>query len=163
MLISGVACVGEGETTTAPSDGTSAPAPDNTTEAAPDNTTEATPDSTTAEPPKDETTSAPESGVLDKDKTYHFLFIGNSYTHYNDMPEQIFAKILKAAGYDATVTRITKGGWYLIDSAKSTDEVGAKVDSALKLRDYDYIVLQEQSTCPALSLHHPRHRLRRIW
>ncbi len=139
MLFAGVACTGEGEVTTAPEETTKAPEIEVTT-AAPE--TEAT-------EPAPETTAEPESTVLDKSKKYNFLFIGNSYTHYNDMPEQIFAKILKAAGYDATVTRITKGGWYLIDSAKSTDEVGAKVDSALKLRDYDYIVLQEQSTCPA--------------
>lgn len=140
MLLTAVACTGTGDEITAANDGTSAPAPDNTTEAVPHETTvEAT----------EEITEAPAPDVLDKNEKYNFLFIGNSYTHYNDMPEQIFAKILKAAGYKATVTRITKGGWYLIDSAKSTDEVGSKVESALKLRDYDYIVLQEQSTCPA--------------
>ncbi|MBR4062794.1 MAG: hypothetical protein IKK01_06985 [Clostridia bacterium] len=140
MLFAGVACTGEGEVTTAPEETTKAPEIE-VTAAAPE--TEAT-------EPAPETTAEPETTVLDKSKKYNFLFIGNSYTHYNDMPEQIFAKILKAAGYDATVTRITKGGWYLIDSAKSTDEVGAKVESALQLRDYDYIVLQEQSTCPAV-------------
>ncbi len=140
MLFAGVACAGEGEVTTVPEETTEAPAPDNTTEQVTDETTaEATED----------VTEAPAPEVLDKSKQYNFLFIGNSYTHYNDMPEQIFAKILKAAGYTASVTRITKGGWYLIDSAKSTDEVGEKVESALKLRNYDYIVLQEQSTCPA--------------
>ena len=145
MLISGVACTGNGETTTAPDDGTSAPAPDNTTAEAPEATTE---EATTAAP--ETTEPAPESTILDKNGKYNFLFIGNSYTHYNDMPEQIFAKILKAAGYTATVTRITKGGWYLIDSAKADDEVGRQVEGALKARNYDYIVLQEQSTCPAL-------------
>ncbi len=141
MLFAAVACTGNGETTTEPGDGTSAPAPDNKTEAAPDATTAQTPEDT--DPP------APEVQILDKSKSYNFLFIGNSYTHYNDMPEQIFAKILKAAGYDAKVQRVTKGGWYLIDSAKSTDEVGKQVDSALKARNYDYVILQEQSTCPA--------------
>lgn len=137
MLFAGVACAGEGEVTTTAEETEKAPEAEVTTAAA------------ETEEPAPETTAEPEITVLDKSRKYNFLFIGNSYTHYNDMPEQIFAKILKAAGYDATVTRITKGGWYLIDSAKSTDEVGAKVDSALKLRDYDYIVLQEQSTCPA--------------
>ena len=127
---------------------------DDTTE--PENTepaTEAvdTADATTAEETTlaDETTTAPSDGILDKSKSYSFLFIGNSYTHYNDMPELIFAKILKAAGYDAKVQRITKGGWYLIDSANSQDEVGKQVDVALKAKDYDYVILQEQSTCPA--------------
>ncbi len=141
MLFSAAACAGNGETTTDPGDGTSAPAPDNTTEAAPD--------ATTAETPEDTDPPVPEVQILDKSKAYNFLFIGNSYTHYNDMPEQIFAKILTAAGYTAKVTRITKGGWYLIDSAKSTDEVGKQVDAAFKTRNYDYVILQEQSTCPA--------------
>lgn len=134
MLLAGVSCVGDGESTTASVDTTNAPETD-VTEAT---ETEQTP----------ETTAEPVSTELDKSKKYNFLFIGNSYTHYNDMPEAIFSKILAAAGYDATVTRITKGGWYLIDSADSADEVGAKVDAALKARKYDYVVLQEQSTCP---------------
>ena len=102
------------------------------------------------EPENTEAQTEAEPVILDKSKHYDFLFIGNSYTQYNTMPEQIFAKIIKAAGYDVTVTRITKGGWYLINSAKSTDEVGAKVDAAFAKTKFEYVVLQEQSTCPAL-------------
>ena len=146
MLFSAVACTGTGETTTEPeSSDNITPAPETTN--APDETTAG------AETmPNEETTAeAPAPEVLDKSKSYSFLFIGNSYTHYNDMPEQIFSKILKAAGYNAKVQRITKGGWYLIDSAKSSDEVGKQVDAALKAKNYDYVILQEQSTCPAAS------------
>lgn len=131
MLISIVACTGEGNTTIATGDGTSAS------------------ENTTVRNPEDETPPAPKPTVLDKNGNYSFLFIGNSYTYSNNMPEQIFANILKEAGYTATVTSITKGGWYLIDSAKSTDEVGKQVDSAFNLNSYDFVVLQEQSTCPA--------------
>ena len=144
MLFAGIAC----DNATEPEGSSEAPAID-VTEA------EAT-DPVEATEPAEETTAAPEtteaaveSNVLDKSKTYNFLFIGNSYTHYNDMPEQIFAKILTAAGYTAKVQRITKGGWYLIVSAKSTDEVGKQVDAALKAKNFDYVILQEQSTCPA--------------
>lgn len=144
MLFASVACVGEGEVTTLVDETTKTPAVDTTT----------APEATETDAPETEapetTASAPADEVLDKEKTYNILFIGNSYTHYNDMPEQIFAKIIRAAGYKANVSRVTKGGWYLIDSAKSTDEVGAKVDSAFKLRDYDFVILQEQSTCPAI-------------
>ncbi len=87
----------------------------------------------------------------DKSKTYKILFVGNSYTYYNDMPESIFLKILRAAGFNARITAITKGGWYLIDSADPADEVGAQVESILETRDFDFVILQEQSTCPALS------------
>ena len=105
------------------------------------------------EPTQEEPTTAPEEPdpiptLLDKSKHYNILFIGNSYTSYNDMPEEIFAKIIKDAGYDATVTRLTKGSQYLYNSAKATDTLGKKVDSALKSNKYDFVVLQEQSTCP---------------
>ena len=143
MLFASVACGGGGETTTEPE--TTPGAPESSSPAEETTGTEETTDA-------DETTAeSPEPEILDKSKSYSFLFIGNSYTHYNDMPEMIFSKILEAAGYDAKVQRITKGGWYLIDSAKSTDEVGRQVDAALKAKNYDYVVLQEQSTCPALS------------
>ncbi|MGM9643289.1 MAG: DUF4886 domain-containing protein, partial [Eubacteriales bacterium] len=126
-----IACTGEGEVTTAPKE--------ETTEN-PD-----TNDQTTDE----QTEDTPDTGVLDKSKKYSFLFIGNSYTHYNNMPESIFAEILRSAGYNASVTMITKGGWFLMDSAKSTDEVGAKVDAAFKARNFDFVIMQEQSTRPA--------------
>jgi hypothetical protein len=34
----------------------------------------------------------------------NILFIGNSYTYFNDMPEKIFAPRAEAAGYPANVT-----------------------------------------------------------
>ena len=143
MLLAGVACTGESETTTLADESTKAPEVEATT--APE--TEPAEATTAVE----DTTAAPaEEKVLDKSKTYNILFIGNSYTHYNDMPEQIFAKIMKAAGYKANVVRATKGSHYLIDAAKSDDEVGAKVESYFAARNYDFVILQEQSTCPAL-------------
>lgn len=100
-------------------------------------------------------TTAPEikpvqSNALDPEKSYNILFIGNSYTYYNSMPESLFAPIAKAAGYqNVKVTSITKGGWYLDRHANEKDEVGAQVDKALKENKYDYVVIQEQSACPA--------------
>lgn len=86
-----------------------------------------------------------------ENKTFNILFIGNSYTYYSDMPEKIFEPMAKSAGFDFKVDSLTKGGWYLIDSASSTDELGRLIDGALKKTKYDYVVLQEQSTCPALN------------
>ncbi len=103
------------------------------------------------EAPTDASGNEPDPSVPGTSKTFHILFIGNSYTYYNDMPESIFLKILRAAGFNARITAITKGGWYLIDSADPADEVGAQVESILETRDFDFVILQEQSTCPALS------------
>ena len=141
-LFSCVAC-NEGDAGSTSDDGTSAEI--TTTESAENETT--TPEETTTKAPDEPAKPV----VLDKDKTYNILFVGNSYTHYNTMPESIFKPISAAAGYKFNVTRITKGGWYLIDSANPTDEVGSKVEAALEANKYDFVVLQEQSTCPALS------------
>ena len=76
------------------------------------------------------------------------LFIGNSYTYYNDMPTAIFREFAVAAGHDVTVTAITKGAWTLEKFADPADEYGAKVHRALANEQYDYVILQEQSGRP---------------
>lgn len=100
---------------------------------------------TTAQP--DVPPSSPEP--LDKNKEYSVLFIGNSYTYYNSI-NVVFERIAKAAGYTVDATAITKGGWYLAAHADASDEMGKQVDAALKNNKYDFVILQEQSTCPIL-------------
>ena len=83
-------------------------------------------------------------------KTYSVLFIGNSYTYYNDMPTSIFKRIAESAGYEVDVTAITKGSHKLSQFADPTDEYGAKVEKALTgTEKYDFVILQEQSILPA--------------
>lgn len=91
-----------------------------------------------------------EGEILDKTKEYSILFVGNSYTYYYEMPEEIFAGIAESAGYNFTVKSLTKGGWDLIRDSSAEDDLGALVDAELKETKYDYVVLQEQSTNPAL-------------
>ncbi len=94
-------------------------------------------------------TSEEESMPAPEKKTYNILFIGNSYTYYSDMPEKLFDPIARSADVKFKVSSLTRGGWYLIDTANPEDELGKLVDAALKNNKYDYVVLQEQSTCPA--------------
>ena len=95
-------------------------------------------------------TEPPAVQALDPEKTYNILFIGNSYTYYNSMPESLFASIVKAAGYkNVKISSITKGAWYRERHDNEKDERGAQVDRALKENKYDYVVIQEQSVCPA--------------
>ena len=80
------------------------------------------------------------------------LFIGNSYTYYNDMPNAIFEKIAAAAGYEPYIISITGAGHSLFQHAKPTDVCGARVMKELLPKNiyiYDYVVLQEQSMRPA--------------
>lgn len=82
--------------------------------------------------------------------TYSVLFIGNSYTFYNDMPTAIFEKLAAGAGFEIKTTAITKGGYQLYRYADPTDEYGAKVAAALtEAGKYDFVILQEQSVRPA--------------
>lgn len=40
----------------------------------------------------------------------NILFIGNSYTYYNDMPKML-ESLARAAGFYAEVASVTKGGY----------------------------------------------------
>jgi len=92
----------------------------------------------------------PEKEKLDMNRTYSILFIGNSYTYYNDMPTAIFEKLAESAGYEVEVTAITKGAYKLYQFADPADEYGAKVEKELTgTKKYDFVILQEQSVRPA--------------
>lgn len=81
-------------------------------------------------------------------KTLNVLFIGNSYTYYNDMPEAYFKRLLSDAGYDASVTAITKGGAYLSQYADPEHEQGIRLRDTVDGQHYDVCVIQEQSINP---------------
>ena len=98
-----------------------------------------------------ETEPSPGSVELDKSKPYKILFIGNSYTYYNNMPVRYFGEIMQAAGYKVKIMSLTKGGWTLSGSANSQDELGKQVDMALTNQDFDFVILQEQSMTPAVN------------
>ena len=76
------------------------------------------------------------------------LFIGNSFTYFNDMPN-LFSLIANDAGFDVSVTSVTKGGWYLSRYADPEDEMGKALRAAYPRQKWDYIVLQDQSFNPA--------------
>lgn len=83
-------------------------------------------------------------------KDASLLFIGNSYTYFNDMPTAILAPFAESLGYRLDVTAITKGGYHLFQFADSTNEYGARVEAALQgIKKYDFVILQEQSVLPA--------------
>ena len=84
-------------------------------------------------------------------KTLSVLFIGNSYTFYNDMPVAYFQVMANACGYDLQVASITKGAYTLEKFADPTDSYGKQVAQALSVPGtFDYVILQEQSARPAI-------------
>ena len=89
------------------------------------------------------------TGYTDGTKSLNILFVGNSYTYYNDMPTALFFRILKMQGFDARVYSVTKGAHTLLAFADSNDTYGKKLESELASKDFDVIFLQEQSVRPA--------------
>lgn len=75
-------------------------------------------------------------------KTVRILFIGNSHTYYNNMPEMVKG-LAKADGIECEISSITASSYKLSKFANKTDAYGAKVYSALTTSKWDYVVLQE--------------------
>lgn len=71
------------------------------------------------------------------------LFIGNSYTFFNDMPE-LFKALAKENGHETDVISVTKGGRFLWQNIDLDDEFSHDVAKAFE-DEYDVAILQDQS------------------
>ena len=77
--------------------------------------------------------------------TIKVLFIGNSFTFYNDIPK-LTEEIAKSIGYDFKADSITCGSYTLTKFADQSDAYGKQVYEKLNSnKDYDYVILQDQS------------------
>jgi hypothetical protein len=77
-------------------------------------------------------------------RVYRVLFIGNSLTEANDLPQQ-FLQLITGAGDSADVAAVTRGGFALVDHAAGLSDAVQVISS----RPWDYVVLQQgPSTLP---------------
>ena len=72
-------------------------------------------------------------------KSLSVLFIGNSHTYYNDMP-QFLKMMAEEDGYDCNVTMLAHPGWFLEQHAAESE-----VRFNILYGKYDYVVLQEHA------------------
>ena len=72
------------------------------------------------------------------------LFIGNSYTYVNDLPNTV-KQLALSLGEDMTVASSAPGGYTLFQHATY-----APTTTAIESRQWDYVVMQEQSQLGAL-------------
>lgn len=79
-----------------------------------------------------------------QNETLKVLFLGNSYTASNNLP-QIVEDIASSAGDSLYWQQVVSGGQYL--EAHAADP---NVATAFAAEDWDYIVLQEQSQIPVI-------------
>ena len=71
------------------------------------------------------------------------LFIGNSYTYYNDMPEMV-SRLAESVDVDVEVDSVVEGGAWLRDHFRK----GVASDK-IASGEFDYAVIQEQSAVPS--------------
>ncbi|HMQ81080.1 MAG TPA: T9SS type A sorting domain-containing protein [Ignavibacteria bacterium] len=77
--------------------------------------------------------------------TTHILFIGNSYTHVNDLP--LLFKNLSVSGGRTVNTGMSAPGGYTLEGHTQLQETLDKI----ALRQWQYVVLQEQSQYPTIA------------
>jgi hypothetical protein len=78
------------------------------------------------------------------------LFLGNSYTFYNDFDRRV-AELFAAAGEPVAAERIANGGWRFVDHLAAVDTAGTPSADAMS-RPHDWVFLQEQSQIRVLEL-----------
>ena len=72
------------------------------------------------------------------------LFIGNSYTYVNDLP-CVFTQLACSGGHLVETGMLAPGGWTLAEHVNDSS-----TQTELAAKQWDYVVLQEQSIVPAL-------------
>jgi len=80
-----------------------------------------------------------------------FLFIGNSATYVNEIPQSL-KKLAEAAGFFFETEQITLGGYTLRQHADAETEHGARVFDEIK-KGYDVVFLQDNGNCVADEAH----------
>lgn len=77
------------------------------------------------------------------------LFVGNSHTFYNNL-SGMFVNIVNAFGHKSDVHELSTGYYSLKQFADPQDQGGAILDKTLTEEDWDFVILQE-NTSKALS------------
>ena len=75
------------------------------------------------------------------------LFVGNSYTYYNDMPT-LFSRLCGCNGKRAMVFSVTHGGRKLHENLDPNDPVTRQLDAVIAQNTMDVCILQEHSILP---------------
>ncbi|MBE6791952.1 MAG: SGNH/GDSL hydrolase family protein [Ruminococcaceae bacterium] len=90
------------------------------------------------------TTRTPSTGIDPDKNNLKVLFVGNSFTEMNNMPN-MFKKLVEKAGYTVTVDMIAWGGCTLTRYADPNDDAGAAFRGKLATSP-DIVFLQDHST-----------------
>ena len=75
------------------------------------------------------------------------LFLGNSYTYFNDLPGMV-QYLAEKSGLDVQTESVTRGGAYLHQFADPADELYTQWQKVYTEDDWDIVVCQNQSFHP---------------
>ena len=79
-------------------------------------------------------------------QSFNALFIGNSYTFYNSMPDLV-SSIAESKGDTLFTDSSTPGGYTLSDHTENANTL-----SKIEEGDWDYVIPQEQSQLPSFPI-----------
>ena len=107
-------------------------------------TTKANETETTKPSGETETTTSSENnnGTNTTQPNVRILFVGNSSTYYNDMPQMVKG-LAVADGMNVTIQALTAANYKLYQFANEKDTYGSQLISALKNYKWDYVILQD--------------------
>ena len=107
-------------------------------------TTKANETETTKPSGETETTtpSGNNNGTNTTQPNVRILFVGNSSTYYNDMPQMVKG-LAVADGMNVTIQALTAANYKLYQFANEKDTYGSQLISALKNYKWDYVILQD--------------------
>lgn len=83
------------------------------------------------------------------EQSVRILFIGNSYTYYNDFCN-IFENLCQSTGKPVYVRQAVQGRHSLWQSSHTNNPLGKYVRQLLTSQKWDYVVLQERHNMPIL-------------
>lgn len=78
----------------------------------------------------------------------NILFLGNSFTFFNDLPKMLRA-LCTSEGIEVCTDSVTRGGAYLHQFTDPADELSARLSAKITERKWDIVILQDQSANPA--------------
>ena len=81
------------------------------------------------------------------EKEFRVLFIGNSFTYYNDL-DQMTENLGKSLGLNITCDKVATGSYHLYQYADENNSYGQQVTEKLSNNQYSHVIIQEHSTSP---------------
>ena len=99
------------------------------------------------------------SGARAQNDTLRVLFLGNSYTASNNLP-QLVGNLADADNKELVYDSYTPGGtllWHFANNTNTANQLDTTAMHKIKSGNWDFVILQEQSQVPTIDYHRYNH------